>query len=137
MYRFLLFVTTSFLVIGCGAQPASNSADIAPAPDAPRISPAAYQQSIASTDHILLDVRTEQEVAGGVIPGAQHIALNELSSRVSELPADQTIVIYCNSGNRSRSAVDILARAGHDNLLDLGGVVQWQQAGFDLTPLQS
>lgn len=96
------------------------------------IRPQEYQQRFVQgkEKHVLLDVRTSEEVRGGKIPGAKHIALQVLEQRLNELPKDQPIVVYCRSGNRSRTAADILARAGFTQLYDLGGIMQWQMAGL-------
>lgn len=108
---------------------------VIPSADAPRISPEQYTSQVQSTPHILVDVRESSEVAQGVIPGAIHIPLGQLQSRLSELPKDQTIVVYCRSGNRSRTAASTLKAGGYENLLDLGGVMHWQGAGYQLVAL--
>ncbi|WP_188742129.1 rhodanese-like domain-containing protein [Agromyces bauzanensis] len=46
-------------------------------------------------DAILLDVRPEPGYAGGHLPGAKHIPLEELTGRLSDLPRDREIVAYC------------------------------------------
>lgn len=96
------------------------------------IRPQEYQERFVTgkEKHILLDVRTSEEVRGGKIPGAKHIALQVLEQRLSDLPKDRPIVIYCRSGNRSRTAADVLVRAGYTQLYDLGGIMQWQMAGL-------
>ena len=134
-YLVVVLVGLAGLLVGCGGEAAAPQLSVNPGEDAPRISPELYQSEVVQTDHILLDVRTDAEVAEGVIPGARHIELSELASRVDELPADQTIVVYCRTGNRSRGAVNILTTAGRNNLLDLGGILQWQRAGYDLVPM--
>lgn len=98
------------------------------------IRPQEYQQRFVNgkEKHLLLDVRTREEVHSGKIPGAKHIALQVLDQRLAELPKDRPIVIYCRSGNRSRSAADILVRAGFTQLYDLGGIMQWQMAGLQV-----
>jgi len=113
----------------------SSGGSIVPSADAPRISPEQYTSQVQNTPHILVDVRESSEVAQGVIPGAVHIPLGQLQSRLNELPKDQTIVVYCRSGNRSRTAASTLKTAGYANLLDLGGVMQWQDAGYQLVTL--
>ncbi|MEO1666678.1 MAG: rhodanese-like domain-containing protein [Chloroflexota bacterium] len=130
----LLSMFVGVTVAACGG--AASSGTVEPAASAPVIEPQSYVTNYSEAQHVLLDVRTPGEVAGGVIPGAVSIPLNELSSRVGELPQDTTVVVYCNSGNRSRQAVNILNDAGYTQLLDLGGVVQWQGAGYELVPLQ-
>jgi rhodanese-related sulfurtransferase len=140
MKRVVMIVLMGVLgmtVAACGGATATTTGEVAPAPNAPVISPDTYVSSVAdSMDHVLVDVREVGEVnASGVIPGAINIPLSEFASRVNELPADTTVVVYCNSGNRSRSAVNILNQNGYEQLLDLGGVQQWRRAGMELVPL--
>jgi len=80
----------------------------------------------------ILDVRQPEEWNEVHIPGATLIPLGELASRVSEVPADQEIVVVCRSGNRSQQGRDILLSAGFENVTSMaGGVNQWSAAGFE------
>lgn len=72
----------------------------------------------------LLDVRTEGEWSGGHLPGAELIPLQQLATRMSEVPRDRPVVVYCQSGGRSAQAADMLASAGYD-VHDLGGIGSW------------
>ncbi len=142
MKRIMILLSSTLLavaLVGCASNPVApaESSTIQPAASAPVIPPADYVTSYADSDHYLLDVRENSEVARGVIPGANHIPLGQLEARISEIPAGATVVVYCNSGNRSRRAVNILNNAGHNQLLDLGGIMQWQGAGYDLVPLEN
>lgn len=134
LFTLILLTLMAFGVAACGSTTAEDGI-ITPSADAPRLTPDYYLENVASTEHILVDVRTDDEVERGVIPGAIHIPLDELANRTSELPQDATIVVYCNSGNRSRSAAQILKDAGYENLLDLTGIQQWVGAGNELVPL--
>jgi len=97
------------------------------------ISPVAYNQEYApSTDHLLIDVRTRGEYAAGHIAGSVNIPVEELASRLDEVPQGQPIVVYCRSGNRSAQAAGILANAGYADIYDLGGIIAWQSAGYPL-----
>lgn len=60
----------------------------------------------------LLDVRTPQEFAGGHLPGAVNIPVDELRSRLGELPRGQEIAAYCQVGQRGYLATRILMQAG-------------------------
>ena len=43
-----------------------------------------------------------------------------------ELPdKDQKILLYCRSGNRSKQAAGKLAKAGYTNILEFGGIIDW------------
>lgn len=61
---------------------------------------------------LLVDVRTPQEYAGGHIPGAVNIPVDELRSRLGELPGDREVAVYCQVGQRGYLATRILAQAG-------------------------
>jgi rhodanese-related sulfurtransferase len=80
---------------------------------------------------IILDVRTPGEWVDGHIPDATLIPLEELPNRLSELPADEEIVVICRSGNRSAQARDILLGAGFESVTSVtGGMNQWSANGF-------
>jgi len=98
-----------------------------------KITPAEYQARFgANADHILIDVRTPEEFAGGHIPGAVNISVEQLAQRLSEIPKDKPVVLYCRSGNRSNQAAQILERAGYSQIYDLGGIITWAQQGYPI-----
>lgn len=96
-------------------------------------------------DLVLLDVRSADEFAGlvvaacdprpGRIPGARHLALEELlfardPDAVRALvgaPAGQEVVAYCHTGNRSAMAVQVLAAAGYDARNYEGSWHEWSR----------
>jgi NADPH-dependent 2,4-dienoyl-CoA reductase/sulfur reductase-like enzyme/peroxiredoxin family protein/rhodanese-related sulfurtransferase/TusA-related sulfurtransferase len=61
---------------------------------------------------VLLDVRTLPEVQAGTIPGAIHIPLDQLRSRLSQLPKDKEILAFCQVGLRGYLACRILLANG-------------------------
>lgn len=68
--------------------------------------------ALDSTRTLLLDVRTPAEREKGFIPGSLHISLNELRSRLAELPKEKEILVSCQSGQRSYFASRVLAQHG-------------------------
>jgi len=80
----------------------------------------------AEPPHVL-DVRTPQETAGGVLPGAQLIPIDQLEGRLDEVPRDgRTTLVYCAGGGRSAAACEFLSQQGFSNLLNLaGGISSW------------
>ncbi len=60
----------------------------------------------------LIDVRDDAEVQRGTIPGALPIPLNQLRSRLAELPRDKELLVFCQSGQRSYNACRILMQNG-------------------------
>lgn len=74
----------------------------------------------------LVDVRTPGEFAGGHLPGAINVPLDQLGARAGELKQGETpIVVYCASGVRSGQAKRILASAGITDVHDLGAMSRW------------
>lgn len=77
---------------------------------------------------LLLDVRTPQEYADAHIGGAELIPLQELSTRWTEIEEykDQPVYLYCRSGNRSRSASQVLLDKGFTEVYNLDrGIGSW------------
>ena len=70
---------------------------------------------------LLVDVREEEELAEGMIPGALHIPLAQLRNRANQLPKDQKIYVYCHSGVRSYTAARILTQLGYNAYSMAGG----------------
>jgi len=68
----------------------------------------------------LLDVRTPQEFASGHIPGAVNIPVDELRSRLSEVPRDRKIAAYCQVGQRGYLATRILLQSSY-SAMNVGG----------------
>ncbi|WP_210364615.1 CoA-disulfide reductase [Bacillus sp. REN3] len=62
----------------------------------------------------MIDVRTEEEFADGKIEGTKNIPLDELRSRLDELPKDKTILITCQVGLRGYLASRILLHNGFE-----------------------
>ena len=56
----------------------------------------------------LIDVREDDEVAEGIIPGAIHIPLGDVEARISELDKSKEYIVICRSGGRSGRATEFL-----------------------------
>ena len=79
----------------------------------------------------VLDVRSRAEYAMGHVPGAQHIPLDELPRRLSEVAREQPLAVICASGYRSSIASSLLERDGFTNLMNVvGGTAGWVRAGY-------
>jgi len=97
------------------------------------IDPLDLQQLRKDSPVTLLDVRTDGEVARGLIEGAKHIPLNMLPGRFGELDPQAVLVVYCQSGARSAQACAWLAEQGFAHLHNLhGGLAAWARAGLPI-----
>ncbi|HEX5563595.1 MAG TPA: rhodanese-like domain-containing protein [Sporosarcina sp.] len=74
----------------------------------------------------LIDVREDDEVAAGMIPGAVHIPLGEVPEHLDELDKTTPYVIICRSGGRSGRAAEFLEAQGYDVTNMVGGMLDWQ-----------
>ncbi|MDX9995986.1 MAG: rhodanese-like domain-containing protein [Rhodocyclaceae bacterium] len=97
----------------------------------------AYVAEITTQGAHLIDVRTEAELAQGVIDGAIHIPLHLLPLRTADIPQDKPVVIYCRSGARSAQACAFMAARGYRNMHNLaGGIMAWARSGNALAQLR-
>lgn len=87
------------------------------------------------TDSVrLLDVREQDEVANGLIPGAAHLSRAHFESRVEDVLPDKDaeVVVYCATGVRSVFAAKTLRELGYSNVTSMaGGFQRWRDLGFD------
>ncbi len=77
-----------------------------------------------SEETVIVDVRTPEEFATGHLEGAVNVDLQsgDFEGEISSLPVDGEYVVYCQSGNRSAQAVDIMTTNGFDDVVDAGGI---------------
>lgn len=81
----------------------------------------------------LIDVRTDEEVAEGMLPGAEHIALDRFDPSALALSGDDVVVLYCRSGRRSGIAAERLAvHTGEPAAHLAGGILAWREAGGEV-----
>ena len=81
-----------------------------------------------------LDVRTPDEWNEFHAPNSTLIPLDELQSRLDEIPRDQPVVVVCRSGNRSQQGRDILLDAGFMQVASMtGGLKEWNTKGYPTT----
>lgn len=89
------------------------------------------QSMLATSKVLLVDVRNDDEVARGIIPGAAHIPLALLPLQYESLSGDDALVFYCHSGMRSAQAAAFIVNKGRSNVYNLrGGVLAWGKAGL-------
>jgi rhodanese-related sulfurtransferase len=83
----------------------------------------------------VLDVRTQEEWDDFHAPNTTLIPLDQLPSRLNEIPHDREIVVVCRSGNRSQQGRDILLNAGFQQVTSMqGGLNEWRASGYPVEP---
>jgi len=80
---------------------------------------------------IILDVRRQDEYDSGHIERAIIIPVDELEDRLDELSKNDELLVYCRTGNRSSSAINILQLNGFTMIFHMtDGITGWIQAGY-------
>ena len=69
---------------------------------------------------LLVDVRSAAEFASGNAPGTVNIPLQELGSRLGEIPKTAPVVVGCASGTRSGMARMLLKKNGYQDVHNVG-----------------
>ena len=94
------------------------------------------EQLAKDENAVVMDVRTEAEMADGIIVNAIHIDIykgQEFISEIEDLDKSKNYYVYCRSGNRSGQACKIMEQLGFENAYNLeGGMLQWTGDIIDL-----
>ena len=92
------------------------------------IEPAEVRRRLdAGEQLVIIDVREDEEVAAGIIPGARHIPMGTIPERMSDIPKEGEVILVCRSGNRSGRVYDYLEAHGYANTKNMtGGMLAWE-----------
>jgi phage shock protein E len=76
---------------------------------------------------IVLDVREQSEYDAGHISGAVLLPVGSIAEKAAETLPDKNAVllVYCRSGNRSKTASETLLGLGYTQVYDFGGIIDW------------
>ena len=121
MKRILPLLISLFLLLtGCGGNSAGGSYQ--------QITQEEAKEMMDSQEVIILDVREQNEYDSGHIPGAVLLpvgAIDETTAAEVIPKKDSTVLVYCRSGNRSKTASSTLAELGYTNIYEFGGINTW------------
>jgi len=93
------------------------------------VTPEEMQDLMELEDVQLVDVRTEQERVDGFIKNSQNIDFNSptFEKDIEKLDKTKPVILYCQSGGRSKKCAEKLKDAGFVMIYDLkGGITQWR-----------
>ena len=129
---FLLAATALLALAGCASTGQSQSGNDTQGKGAEdgytQISQERAKEMMAEDDgHVVVDVRRQDEYNAGHIPGAILIPNESISTdQPAELPdLDQVILVYCRSGNRSKTASQVLVDLGYTSVYEFGSINDW------------
>ncbi len=127
MNKTLLLFLSTILLVACSAKESKQEVEVQ------QLQKILTQQSIQ-----LLDVRTPQETANGIIKTAQIADFKQgevVEKATAIFKKDSPLYVYCYSGGRSSKAAEQLTAAGFTKVYNvIGGIKAWQAAGFPLQP---
>ncbi|NEN25685.1 rhodanese-like domain-containing protein [Cryomorpha ignava] len=90
-----------------------------------------FKSKLELPDAQIIDVRTDAEVAEGMIPNAVQMDVAEWNGfvvSVESLDPDKPVLVYCRSGGRSNRAATYLVEKGFTEVYDLsGGITDWNR----------
>ena len=108
------------LLAGCGGNAAGNTYR--------QITQEEAKKMMDTQMVVILDVREQDEYDSGHIPGAVLLpvgAIDENTAAEMIPEKDSTVLMYCRSGNRSKTASSALAELGYTNIYEFGGINTW------------
>jgi len=91
-----------------------------------QISPVKAKE-LAANGALIVDVRESSEFRTGHINKAVNIPLNNINKISSKADKDRDIIVYCQSGARSSSALKRLKAMGYSKVYDLGSINRWRK----------
>lgn len=120
MKRILPFLIAFFLLTGCGETTTEISYE--------QITQEAAKEMMDTQEVVILDVREPEEYDSGHIPGAVLLPVGTIDEDTAAevIPDKESVVlVYCRSGNRSKTASSELAELGYTNIYEFGGISTW------------
>ena len=108
------------LLVGCGEGEETASYR--------QISPEEAKEMMDTQEVIILDVREQDEYDSGHIPDAVLLPVGTIDegTAAAVIPEKKsTVLVYCRSGNRSKTASVTLAELGYTNIYEFGGIKTW------------
>lgn len=119
-----LFLLLLLLLTGCGGNTSNTSSES----NYQQVSQEEAKEMMDTQDVIILDVREQDEYDSGHIPGAVLLPVGTIDEETAAeiIPEkDSTVLVYCRSGNRSKTASSALSELGYTNIYEFGGINTW------------
>ncbi|GAB6004667.1 rhodanese-like domain-containing protein [Geobacillus vulcani] len=91
------------------------------------ITPAEVKEKLERGEKLnIVDVREDEEVALGMIPGAKHIKMGDIPDRLEEFDRNEEYIFVCRSGRRSENVCRYLQERGYRVRNMTGGMLEWE-----------
>lgn len=122
-----LAICLLFALASCSKSDPVPERQPTPTPTSTAKDPASAKKLIES-GAVVLDVRTADEFAGGHLPQAVNVPVQELATRMAEIEKlaggdrAKPVVVYCGTGRRAAKAKSELEAAGYTRVVNGGGL---------------
>ena len=93
-----------------------------------QITQEAAKEMMDTQEVVILDVREQHEYDSGHIPGAVLLPVGTITEDTAAAVIDEldtVVLVYCRSGNRSKTASQALVDLGYTNVYEFGGINDW------------
>src|SRR6266498_3745578 len=133
MKKLIFLLLATLILAGCQSKPASGETITAAGGSYQDVTPDELYTMLRDKDFTFINVHIP--FAGNIAETDVSIPYDEIEQNLSQLPSDKNakVVLYCRSGRMSQIAAEKLVSLGYTNIWELkGGMVAWEQAGFDL-----
>ena len=93
-----------------------------------QITQEAAKEMMDTQEVVILDVREQHEYDSGHSPGAVLLPVGTIAEDTAAAVIDEldtVVLVYCRSGNRSKTASQALADLGYTNVYEFGGINDW------------
>ena len=120
MKRVIMLIAVLLVLSGCGGKETERSYR--------QISQEEAKKMMDTREVLILDVREQDEFDAGHIPGAVLLPVGTITGETAAavIPEkDSVVLVYCRSGNRSKTASHALAELGYTNVYEFGGINTW------------
>ncbi|WP_420581321.1 rhodanese-like domain-containing protein [Reichenbachiella sp.] len=102
-----------------------------------QLSPKSFQAQIdqEQENFVILDLRTDEEVAEGKVPGAEQLDFygDDFDEKLKALNKETTYYIYCRSGGRSGKTLSQMKDLGFKKVYEMrGGMNAWKAKGLEI-----
>ncbi|MEH7106331.1 rhodanese-like domain-containing protein [Bacillus sp. JJ1764] len=90
------------------------------------ITPDELEQKLEAGEKLeLIDVREDEEVVEGMIPGAKHIRMGDIPAHLDYFNKDKEYIFICRSSRRSENVCYYLQEQGFKVRNMIGGMLAW------------
>ena len=118
----IVFLILAMLLVltGCGGTTVESSYQ--------QITQEEAKEMMDTQEVVILDVREQDEFDAGHIPGAVLLPVGTITEDTAAAVIDDldtVVLVYCRSGNRSKTASQALADLGYTNVYEFGGINSW------------